>query len=240
MALTICFSACAISLKRTVCVPTGAGIITAKPGPTPPSSHPTSSKAPTHSRIDETLLRRSLRLRRVHISSTFLSWQLRYKWSLPSMTRMPESVRRDTKYSWKFLLLTPTQPGGPWNPSPWPVRTEKSTWYGVCGRLFRVSMGYSNREIRLVWCLWLSLSGSDGLFEQRNPLDMVFVAVPFGLRRAIRTEKSAWYDVCGCPFRQGAWITAPERAMWTGSMVHSFCHTFMLPDTAVSAKDIAE
>ena len=47
--------------------------ITAKPGPTPPSSHPTSSKAPTHSRIDETLLRRSLRLRRVHISSAFLS-----------------------------------------------------------------------------------------------------------------------------------------------------------------------
>ena len=47
--------------------------ITAKPGPTSPSSHPTTSKAPTHSRIDETLLRRSLRLRRVHISSAFLS-----------------------------------------------------------------------------------------------------------------------------------------------------------------------
>ena len=47
--------------------------ITAKPGPTPPSSHPTSSKAPTHSRIDETLLRRSLRLRKVHISSAFLA-----------------------------------------------------------------------------------------------------------------------------------------------------------------------
>ena len=42
-------------------------------------------------------------------------------------------------------------------------------------------MARSNREIRLIWCLWLSLSGSDGLFEQRIPLDMMFVAVPFGL-----------------------------------------------------------
>ena len=38
-------------------------------------------------------------------------------------------------------------------------------------------MGYSNRELRLIWCLWLSFPGSDGLFEQRTPLDMVFVAV---------------------------------------------------------------
>ena len=62
-------------------------------------------------------------------------------------------------------------------------------------------MGCSNREIRLVWCLWLSLPGSDGLFEQRKTLDMIFVAVPSGLRWAIRTEKSAWYGVCGCPYR---------------------------------------
>ena len=61
----------------------------------------------------------------------------------------------------------------------WAVRTEKSAWYGVCGCPFRAPMGYSNREIRLVWCLWLSLPGSDGLFEQRNPLDIVLVAVPF-------------------------------------------------------------
>ena len=40
-------------------------------------------------------------------------------------------------------------------------------------------MVYSNREIRLIWCLWLSLPGSDELFEQRIPLDMVLVAVPF-------------------------------------------------------------
>ncbi len=31
----------------------------------------------------------------------------------------------------------------------------------------------------------------NGPFEQRNPLGMVLVAVPFGLRWAIRTEKSA-------------------------------------------------
>ena len=49
----------------------------------------------------------------------------------------------------------------------------------------------SNREIRLTRCLWLSLSGADGLFEQGDPREMVLVAVPFGLRWANRTEKSA-------------------------------------------------
>ena len=37
--------------------------------------------------------------------------------------------------------------------------------------------------------------------KQRIPLDMVFVVVLFGLRRAIRTENSARYGFCGCPFR---------------------------------------
>ena len=74
---------------------------------------------------------------------------------------MSENVSRDTKYIRQFLLLTPTQTGGPWNPSP--------------------------RRL--------------GPFEHRNPLDMAFVAVPFGLRWAIRTEKSACYGTCGCPFR---------------------------------------
>ena len=48
-----------------------------------------------------------------------------------------------------------------------------------------VALARSNRETRLIWCLWLSLSGFDGQFEQRNLLDMVLVAVPSGLRWAM-------------------------------------------------------
>ena len=154
---------------------------------------------------------------------------------------MPESVRRDTKYSRQFLLLTPSQQSGPWNLFP---------------------LARSNREIHLIWCLWLSFPDSDGLFEQRNPLDMLFVDVPFGLRWAIRTEKTAWYGVCGCPFRVVmGYSNGENRLVWClwlslspGGMSHGsgtrhwgqvpwfdhFCHTFMLPDTAVSTKNKAE
>jgi len=37
--------------------------------------------------------------------------------------------------------------------------------------------------------LWMSLSGSDGLFEQRNPLDMVLVAVPSARGHESRLRK---------------------------------------------------
>ena len=38
---------------------------------------------------------------------------------------------------------------------------------------------------------------------------MVLVAVPFRLTQAFRTENSAWYGVCGCPFREA-------RRSWGG------------------------
>ena len=47
-----------------------------------------------------------------------------------------------------------------------------------------------NREFHLLWCLWLSLPGSDGLFVQRILADVLCVVVLFGLRQTIRTENS--------------------------------------------------
>ena len=56
------------------------------------------------------------------------------------------------------------------------IRTENSGGCALCGRPFRAQAGYSDREFRLMCSVWSSLSDSDGLFEQRIPLDMVFVS----------------------------------------------------------------
>ena len=53
-------------------------------------------------------------------------------------------------------------------------------------------MGYSNREFCLIWRLWLSLPGFDGLFEQRNLLDMVLVVVPFARGHESRLWNAPW------------------------------------------------
>ena len=56
------------------------------------------------------------------------------------------------------------------------IRTENSGGCALCGRPFRAQAGYSDREFRLICSVWSSLSDSDGLFDQRIPLDMVFVS----------------------------------------------------------------
>ena len=69
------------------------------------------------------------------------------------------------------------------------IRTENSGGYTLCGRPFRASMGYSNREIRLTWCLWSSLSRSGDQFEQRILPVVLCVAVPFARGHESRLRK---------------------------------------------------
>ena len=60
--------------ERTACARKGhTVIISTRHGPTPLSSRLTTTSAPRHSRIDETLLPRSPSLRKAHISAAFLS-----------------------------------------------------------------------------------------------------------------------------------------------------------------------
>ena len=63
---------------------------------------------------------------------------------------------------------------------------------------FQDSNGTSYREACEKWYLWMSFSDHEGQIIQRNPREMIFVVVFFGVRRPNHTEKPARNDICGC------------------------------------------
>ena len=86
----------------------------------------------------------------------------------------------------------------------WAIRTENSGGCALCGRPFQTSTDNSDREFWRLCSVWSSLSDSDRQFEQRILVDVLYVVVPFALRRSIRTENSGGYALCGRSFRAPA------------------------------------